>query len=76
MSVTKLLFCSQAAEKLLIFKGPQGSKRGRLSFENEMPALHHEILSILLSVTAVEERWSEIYNTVCSLDDLKEELGK
>ena len=56
MSVTKLLFCSQAAEKLLIFKGPQGSKRGRLSFENEMPALHHEILSILLSVTAVEER--------------------
>ena len=42
--MTKLLFYSQAPAKLSILKGPQGSKRGRLSFENEMPGLHYEVL--------------------------------
>ena len=75
--MTKELFCSQAAAKLSILKGPQRSKRGRPSFENEMPGLHHEILSIVLPEAAAEERQrSEIYNIGRSSDHLKEELGK
>ena len=47
------------------------------SFENEMPGIYHEILSIVLPEAAAEERRrSETYNTVCCLDDLKEELDK
>ena len=64
-------------QKSLILKGPQSSKRGSPSFENKMPGLHHEILSMVLHEAAAEERRrSEICNTVRSMDDLKEELGK
>ena len=47
------------------------------SVEIEMPGLHYGILFIILPDAAAEERWrNEIYNTIRSLDDLKEELGK
>ena len=46
--MTKLLFCSQSAAKLLILKGPQGSKMESLSLENEMPGLHHDSFSLRL----------------------------
>ena len=42
------------------------------SLGNKMSELHHEILSIVLT----EITRSEIYNTVSSMDDLKEELSK
>ena len=67
----------QVATELAVLKGRQGSTRGRPCVEEEMPGLHHEILSIILPESAAEERRrSEVYNTVRSLDDLLRELNE
>ena len=51
--------------------------RGRPPVEDEMPGLHHEILSIVIPESATEEkRRSMVYDTVRSLDDLLAKLDK
>ena len=55
--MTKLLFCSQSAAKLLILKGPQGSMRGSLSLENEMPGLHHDSFLLRLQQRR-DKKWN------------------
>ena len=49
--------------------------RGRPPVEDEMPRLHHKILSIVIP-EAEEKRRSKVYDTVRSLDDLVAELDK
>ena len=50
---------------------------GRPLVEDEMPGLHHEILSIVIPESAAEEkRRSKVYDTVRSSDDLVAELDK
>ena len=65
-----------AAEKIAKLQVHHGEV-GRPSVEETMPGLHHEILSIVITDSAAEERWrSKVYDTVRSLDDLKCELEK
>ena len=67
---------SEAAESISKLQVRHGI-RGRPRVEDEMPGLHHEILSIVIPESAVEEkRRNKVYDTVRSLDDLVLELDK